>query len=130
MQIDFTPDPALYPFTSRWFDSSQGRMHYVDEGSGPVIMFFHGNPTWSFLYRGIIAGLREEPMGGILIESAPGSLHLHREQVRRIESRRDREQALQAAQQQSRAHKQHEGERDLRDDECAARQLAPTGGMP
>jgi haloalkane dehalogenase len=59
MQIDFTPDPALYPFTSRWFDSSAGRVHYVDEGSGPVIMFFHGNPTWSFLYRDIIAGLRD-----------------------------------------------------------------------
>jgi haloalkane dehalogenase len=60
MQIDFTPDPALYPFTSRWFDSSQGRLHYLDEGSGPVIMFFHGNPTWSFLYRDIIAGLRDQ----------------------------------------------------------------------
>jgi haloalkane dehalogenase len=58
MQIDFTPDPALYPFTSHWFDSSQGRVHYVDEGSGPVILFFHGNPTWSFLYRDIINGLR------------------------------------------------------------------------
>ena len=60
MQIDFTPDPALYPFTSRWFDSSAGRVHYVDEGTGPVIMFFHGNPTWSFLYRDIIAGLRDQ----------------------------------------------------------------------
>src|SRR5262249_33942380 len=59
MRIDFTPDPALYPFTSRWFDSSQGRLHYIDEGSGPVIMFFHGNPTWSFLYRDIITGLRD-----------------------------------------------------------------------
>jgi haloalkane dehalogenase len=44
MPIDFTPDPALYPFTSRWFDNSRGRVHYVDEGPGPVIMFFHGNP--------------------------------------------------------------------------------------
>jgi haloalkane dehalogenase len=35
-------------------------MHYIDEGSGPVIMFFHGNPTWSFLYRDIIAGLRDQ----------------------------------------------------------------------
>jgi haloalkane dehalogenase len=60
MRIDFTPDPALYPFTSRWFDSSHGRLHYVDEGSGPVIMFFHGNPTWSFLYRDIITGLRDQ----------------------------------------------------------------------
>lgn len=34
-------------------------MHYIDEGTGPVIVFFHGNPTWSFLYRNIIAGLRD-----------------------------------------------------------------------
>jgi alpha/beta hydrolase fold len=60
MRIDFIPDPALYPFTSRWFDSSRGRVHYVDEGSGPVIMFFHGNPTWSFLYRYIVTGLRDQ----------------------------------------------------------------------
>jgi haloalkane dehalogenase len=59
MRIDFTPDPALYPFTSRWFESSSGRVHYIDEGEGPPIVFFHGNPTWSFLYRDIIAGLRD-----------------------------------------------------------------------
>lgn len=59
MPSEFTPDPALYPFTSRWFDSSRGRVHYIDEGTGPVIVFFHGNPTWSFLYRNIIAGLRD-----------------------------------------------------------------------
>jgi haloalkane dehalogenase len=33
-------------------------MHYVDEGSGEPIVFCHGNPTWSFLYRDIIAALR------------------------------------------------------------------------
>ena len=60
MRIDFIPDPALYPFRSRWFDSSRGRVRYVDGGSGPVIMFFHGNPTWSFLYRYIISGLRDQ----------------------------------------------------------------------
>lgn len=59
MQIDFTPDRDIYPFTSRWFDSSRGRVHYIDEGVGPPILFCHGNPTWSFLYRDIIAGLRD-----------------------------------------------------------------------
>ncbi|MCH9729899.1 MAG: haloalkane dehalogenase [Actinomycetia bacterium] len=59
MRIEFTPDGSLYPFTSRWFDSSQGRVHYIDEGSGPPILLCHGNPTWSFLYRDIIAGLRD-----------------------------------------------------------------------
>ncbi len=59
MRIDFTPDPRLYPFESRWFDSSVGRIHYIDEGDGPPILFCHGNPTWSFLYREIIVALRD-----------------------------------------------------------------------
>lgn len=59
MKIDFTPDPRIYPFQSRWFDSSYGRVHYVDEGDGPPILLCHGNPTWSFLYRGIIVALSD-----------------------------------------------------------------------
>lgn len=60
MRIEFTPDPKLYPFKSNWFESSHGRVHYVDEGSGPVIVLYHGNPTWSFLYRDVIRGLRDQ----------------------------------------------------------------------
>ncbi len=59
MKIDFTPNPTLFPFESNWFDSSAGQMHYVDEGSGTPILLCHGNPTWSFLYRGIITRLRD-----------------------------------------------------------------------
>lgn len=59
MQIDFTPDRELYPFTSRWFESTPGRLHYIDEGTGTPILFCHGNPTWSFLYRDIITRLRD-----------------------------------------------------------------------
>jgi haloalkane dehalogenase len=58
MRIDFTPDPSPYPFRSHWFESSAGLMHYVDEGAGPPILFCHGNPTWSFLYRKVITRLR------------------------------------------------------------------------
>jgi haloalkane dehalogenase len=57
MRIDFVPDRALYPFESRWLDTSGGRMHYVDEGAGPPILLCHGNPTWSFLYRHLIRAL-------------------------------------------------------------------------
>ncbi|MGO4202529.1 haloalkane dehalogenase [Rhodococcus sp. TAF43] len=60
MMIDFVPDETLYPFESRWFDSSVGRVHYIDEGSGPPILFCHGSPTWSFLYRHIVKGLRDQ----------------------------------------------------------------------
>ncbi|MFF8835682.1 haloalkane dehalogenase [Streptomyces sp. NPDC015130] len=56
--IDFVPDPTLYPFASRWFDSSAGRVHYIDEGTGPPIVFCHGSPTWSFLYRHVVKRLR------------------------------------------------------------------------
>lgn len=57
--VVFRPDPVLYPFESRWFDSPAGRVHYIDEGTGPTILFCHGNPTWSFLYRHIVSSLRE-----------------------------------------------------------------------
>ena len=57
--MDFNPDAQLYPFQSRWFDSSRGRIHYVDEGDGPPILLCHGNPTWSFLYRNVILALRD-----------------------------------------------------------------------
>jgi len=51
----------LYPFASRWVDLPSGaRVHYVDEGRGPVLLLLHGNPTWSFLYRDIIVGLKNQ----------------------------------------------------------------------
>lgn len=34
------------------------RMHYVDEGHGPVVICLHGNPTWGFLFRNLVASLR------------------------------------------------------------------------
>ncbi len=47
----------LFPFKSSFFDSARGRMHYVDEGEGEPIVFVHGNPSWSFEFRGLIQGL-------------------------------------------------------------------------
>lgn len=47
---------GTWPFEPKWFDSVDGRMHYVDEGprdGNPVVMM-HGNPTWGFLYRNFI----------------------------------------------------------------------------
>lgn len=34
-------------------------MHYVDEGRGETLLLLHGNPTSSYLYRHVIAGLRD-----------------------------------------------------------------------
>lgn len=33
-------------------------MHVIDEGTGEPVVMVHGNPTWSFLYRRLIADLR------------------------------------------------------------------------
>ena len=57
MQVEFVPDRALYPFESRWFDGAGPRVHYVDDGAGRAVVMFHGNPTWSFLYRKVIQQL-------------------------------------------------------------------------
>lgn len=48
----------LYPFQSRFIEIDNHRVHYIDEGSGPTLLFVHGNPTWSFLYRDIVRRLR------------------------------------------------------------------------
>lgn len=59
MTVEFTPARDLYPFESKWFESSVGRVHYIDEGAGRPIVFSHGQPMWSFLYRHIVIGLRD-----------------------------------------------------------------------
>jgi haloalkane dehalogenase len=48
----------LYPFKSRWINIEGHHIHYVDEGTGPLFLFVHGIPTWSFYYRNIIMNLR------------------------------------------------------------------------
>lgn len=53
-------DDELFPFVSRYLTIDGHRVHYVDEGSGPVLLLLHGNPTWSFLYRHLIANLRHQ----------------------------------------------------------------------
>ena len=50
-------DRAEYPFTSRWLDLPDGRMHYVDEGRGRPLVFVHGTPDWSFAWRHLIKAL-------------------------------------------------------------------------
>jgi len=47
-------DRTEYPFTQKWADLKDGRMHYVDDGAGTPVLFVHGTPTWSFEYRHVI----------------------------------------------------------------------------
>jgi len=51
------PDRYQYPFKENIADIDGERMHYVDEGDGPVILMVHGEPTWSYLYRKMIPPL-------------------------------------------------------------------------
>lgn len=45
---------AAFPFEKQFVEINGSRMAYVDEGTGPVILFLHGNPTSSYLWRNII----------------------------------------------------------------------------
>jgi len=65
------PYGPLYPFPSRFAEvggrpagaGTAGRvhrMHYVDEGRGPVVVCLHGNPTWGFMFRNLVAALRPD----------------------------------------------------------------------
>lgn len=50
----------LFPFESRTLALPAGQIHYVDEGprTASSILCLHGNPTWSFHYRRLIAAAR------------------------------------------------------------------------
>ena len=59
--VPFTPEiPTLeeFPFQRRFFSHPNGfKQHYLDEGNGPPVIMVHGNPTWSFYYRNLVADL-------------------------------------------------------------------------
>ncbi|MEV7967871.1 alpha/beta fold hydrolase [Sphaerisporangium sp. NPDC088356] len=83
----------LYPFTDRYLEVDGNLVHYVDEGSGPTLLFLHGNPTWSFLYRDVVAGLRDrfrcvalDYPGFGLSRAGPGYRFTPREHARVVES--------------------------------------------
>jgi pimeloyl-ACP methyl ester carboxylesterase len=45
----------------RYLELANGaRIHYVDEGTGPTLLFLHGNPSWSFQWRDLIGALRND----------------------------------------------------------------------
>jgi haloalkane dehalogenase len=48
------PADPNFPFTRHFASVLGSRMAYVDEGSGDPIVLLHGNPTSSYLWRGVI----------------------------------------------------------------------------
>ena len=53
-------DTTLDPFENKFLQLKAGNMHFVDEGKGDLILFVHGTPTWSFLYRDFIKNLSKD----------------------------------------------------------------------
>ncbi|HEA21097.1 hypothetical protein LCGC14_1869490 [marine sediment metagenome] len=60
VQVQKWLDTSLYPFENKYIQLAADKMHYVDEGKGNVILFIHGTPTWSFLYRDYISSLSKK----------------------------------------------------------------------
>ena len=50
---------GTFPFEPRYIEAGDVRLHYVDEGprDAAPLLFVHGNPTWSYLWRRPIAEL-------------------------------------------------------------------------
>lgn len=49
----------LYPFASHELRLGPWRYHYLDEGAGAPLVMVHGNPTWSFYWRHLVAAFRD-----------------------------------------------------------------------
>lgn len=45
---------SAFPFESNYIDVLGSKMHYVEQGKGDPILFIHGVPTSSYLWRNII----------------------------------------------------------------------------
>jgi haloalkane dehalogenase len=59
-----TPDEALeglpdFPFSSHYREVEGLRLAHLDEGEGAPVIFIHGEPTWSFLWRKVIPPVRD-----------------------------------------------------------------------
>lgn len=59
-----TPDERFadlpdFDFEPHYVDWEGLRLHYLDEGEGWPVVCFHGEPTWSFLYRKMVGPLVE-----------------------------------------------------------------------
>jgi haloalkane dehalogenase len=73
VQVLRTPDERFrdlpgFPFTPRRAQLPDGLgMHYIDEGpaDADVVLLLHGQPTWSYLYRTVVARLVEHGLRAV-----------------------------------------------------------------
>ena len=59
-----TPEEAFanlpdFPFAPHYRDVDGLRLAHIDEGEGAPVLFMHGEPTWSFLWRQVIPPIRD-----------------------------------------------------------------------
>ena len=54
------PSERQPEFASHFAEVLGSRMHYVELGSGDPILFLHGNPTSSYLWRNILPRVSRE----------------------------------------------------------------------
>ncbi|MFB9346337.1 alpha/beta fold hydrolase [Streptomyces heliomycini] len=71
------PDPAVlerlmpgYPAPRHWRRVPVTGQHYLDLGSGRPVLFLHGNPSWSYVWRGLLHRL--SPHARCLAPDLPG----------------------------------------------------------
>jgi haloalkane dehalogenase len=55
-RLDGLPD---FPFAPHYREVDGLRLAHVEEGDGPPVIFLHGEPTWSFLWRHLIPPVRD-----------------------------------------------------------------------
>jgi haloalkane dehalogenase len=46
-----------FPYEPHYAEVDGLRLHHLDEGSGPTVLCFHGEQTWSYLYRNMLDAL-------------------------------------------------------------------------
>lgn len=60
---------ADFPFDSKFTTIDGHRIHYVELGEGDPVLFIHGNPTWSYIWRNILPAVaRETGRRGIALD--------------------------------------------------------------
>lgn len=62
MSVFRTPDERFenlpgYGYEPHYREVDGLRLHHIDEGSGPTVLCFHGEPDWSYLYRHMLEAL-------------------------------------------------------------------------
>jgi haloalkane dehalogenase len=51
-------DQAVFPFPSHFVELPQGMIHYVEDGTGPVLLLLHPAPATAFFYKNLLLELR------------------------------------------------------------------------